>query len=250
LTKLPHLASFAKNKDISVYDIVHTEFLEDMFDLPMSAEAYLEFQELEVMCLEAQVIMQSGSKDIWTYIWGNANFTVKKAYMALIGVQPAPVQFNWIWESSCQARQKFFFWLLLHDRLNTRNLLGRKQMLLPCYNYATLNYNMQETLMHLFWECPFAQRCWDFVYPSRTNGLPLLEAISDIKDKLKVPFYMEIIILSSWAIWIVRNERIFENKSPTFNTWKAIFHQELKLLKYRIKKKFESEFLSWLEYFL
>jgi hypothetical protein len=104
--------------------------------------------------------------------------------------------------------------------------------------------------MHLFWECPFAHKCWDFVCPSRISGLPLLEAISNIKDKLKVPFYMEIIILSSWAIWIVRNERIFENKSPTFNTWRAIFHQELKLLKYRIKKKFESEFLSWLENFM
>jgi hypothetical protein len=108
LTKLPHLASFAKNKDISVYDTVHTEFLEDLFHLPMSAEAYFEFQELEVMCLEAQVTMQSGSKDIWAYIWGNANFTVKKAYMALIGVQPAPIQFNWIWDSSCQARHNFF----------------------------------------------------------------------------------------------------------------------------------------------
>jgi hypothetical protein len=104
--------------------------------------------------------------------------------------------------------------------------------------------------MHLFWECPFAQKCWDFVCPSRISGLPLLEAISDIKDKLKVPFYMKIIILSSWAIWIVRNERIFENKSPTFSTWKAIFLQELKLLKYRIKKKFESEFLFWLENFM
>jgi hypothetical protein len=80
--------------------------------------------------------------------------------------------------------------------------------------------------------------------------LPLLEAISDIKAKLKVPFYMEIIILSSWSIWIVRNGRIFENKSPTFNTSKAIYHQELKLLKYRIKKKLEPEFSSWLEIFL
>jgi hypothetical protein len=91
----------------------------------------------------------------------------------------------------------FFFWLLLHDRLNTKNLLGRKQMHLTCYNCATLECNQEETLMHLFWECPFAQKCWDFVCPLRTRGLPLLEAISDIKENLKVPFYMEIIILST-----------------------------------------------------
>jgi hypothetical protein len=66
-----------------------------------------------------------------------------------------------------------------------------------------------------------------FHLPHKNKGLPLLEAISDIKNKLKVPFYMKIIILSSWCIWIVRNGKIFENKIPTFNTWKAIYYQEL-----------------------
>jgi hypothetical protein len=91
--------------------------------------------------------------------------------------------------------------------------------------------------MHLFGECPFAQRCWDFICPTKTRGLSLLEAISDIKNKLKVPFYMEIIILSSWSIWIVRNGKIFENKRPTLNTWKAIYYQELKLLWYMMSSK-------------
>jgi hypothetical protein len=87
----------------------------------------------------------------------------KKAYKALIGYQPAIPLFSWIWKSSCQSKHKFFFWLLLNDRLNTRNLLGRKRMTLQYYNCATLECNREETLQHLFWTCPFAEQWWDFI---------------------------------------------------------------------------------------
>jgi hypothetical protein len=42
--------------------------------------------------------------------------------------------FVWIWKSSFQPKHKFFFWLLIHDRINTRNLLKRKNMILPSYD--------------------------------------------------------------------------------------------------------------------
>ena len=61
---------------------------------------------------------------------------------------------------------------------------------------------------------------------------------------------MEIIILGSWAIWISRNDKIFENITPSFDGWKHIFFQELKLLKYRIKKKYEAQFSAWLDAWL
>jgi hypothetical protein len=101
--------------------------------------------------------------------------------------------------------------------------------------------------LHLFWECPFASKCWDFICPPISKGLPVLEALSHIKDKLKVPFYIEIIILASWSIWIIRNNKIFENTRPTFSIWKAIYYQELKLVVYRIKKKYESDFKAWIQ---
>jgi hypothetical protein len=76
----------------------------------MSNEAFSEFEALEDFCIKTQDIMQAGNIDSWSYIWGNDAFTVKKAYMTLIGYQPAPPHFNWIWKSSCQARHKLFFW--------------------------------------------------------------------------------------------------------------------------------------------
>jgi hypothetical protein len=100
--------------------------------------------------------------------------------------------------------------------------------------------------MHLFWNCPFASKCWNFVCPTRTKNLVLLDAVSDIKDKLRVPLFMEIIILASWSIWLIKNKKILENIRPTFSTSKAIFHQKLRLVGFRIKKKFETDFKDWI----
>ena len=47
---------------------------------------------------------------------------------------------------------------------------------------------------------------------------------------------------------MVRNNRIFINKRPTFERWKAIYISELNWLKYRIKAKHSAQFYSWREY--
>uniref|UniRef100_A0A453HKQ5 Uncharacterized protein n=1 Tax=Aegilops tauschii subsp. strangulata TaxID=200361 RepID=A0A453HKQ5_AEGTS len=78
-------------------------------------------------------------------------------------------------------------------------------------------------------------------------NLSVLEAFQDLKDKLNYPFFMEIIILGSWAIWITRNNKIFENIAPSFQGWKFIFKEELKLLKHRMKQKFDRQFSVWLD---
>ena len=165
----------------------------------------------------------------------------------MIGFKQVPPYFNWIWKSSCQPKHKMFFWMLLHDRLNTRNLLRRKTFVLQEYNCAVRDFQQEETLHHLFWGCSFAMICWDFIYPTRTPNLLVFEAFEDIKDKLRLPFFMEIIIIGSWAIWISRNNKIFEHIQPSFQGWKHIYLQELKLLTHKIRPKYEAQFNYWLE---
>jgi hypothetical protein len=58
---------------------------------------------------------------------------------------------------------------------------------------------------------------------------------------------MEIIILTAWGIWISRNNKIFNNQTPSLKTWKIIFLQEAKLLIYRMKKKHADTFKEWLQ---
>jgi hypothetical protein len=78
---------------------------------------------------------------------------------------------------------------------------------------------------------------------------PFKDAINDIKNKLQIPFAMDIIVLATWSIWIVRNNKIFNNQRPSFASCKAILHDELRMLGHRIKNKFKEQFFSWLEGF-
>jgi hypothetical protein len=70
--------------------------------------------------------VQDGTKDKWSYIWGNNTFSSQNAYKVMIGHLPAPQILAWVWKPSCQAKHKFFFWLLVHDILNTMNFQRRK----------------------------------------------------------------------------------------------------------------------------
>jgi hypothetical protein len=112
---------------------INSDYLEDLFHLPLSQQAFHEFEQLEIICASTAQKIQEGNIDSWTYIWGNDSFSPKTAYKVLIGYQPTIPHFSWLWKTSCQARHKFFFWLLLLDRLNTRNLLKRKNFQLQNY---------------------------------------------------------------------------------------------------------------------
>ena len=104
--------------------------------------------------------------DSWLYTWGSSVYSSKKAYMVLIGSTQASPLFKWLWKSSNLGNHKFFFWILLRDRLNTRNLLKRKHMHLEDYSSVLCNLGCEETSFHLFFECSFSRDCWAPLYPS------------------------------------------------------------------------------------
>jgi hypothetical protein len=239
--------SLAKKTDVSVHEVMHHKFLEDLFHIPLSQEAFAEFL-LEDLCLSTQGLMDPLASNTWSYIWGSQHFSSKKAYSVLTGNQPTRPHFSWIWKSSCQSKHKLFFWLLLRDRLKTRNLLARKNFQLQNYDCETSQCHQEETIVHLFWSCPFAPRCWEFICPDRFPSLDWVEAVVDLKMKLQVPFYMEIIILTAWGLWMVRNNKIFNNHRPPFQSWKAIYYHELTLVSHRVRNKYAQQFKDWLEH--
>jgi hypothetical protein len=91
---------------------------------------------------------------------GGGSYSVSKSYNHLMGQEYVHPAFKWIWRSKCQMKQKVFFWLLLHNRLNTRGMLQRRNMIPDSYTCELCLLQRVETMRHMFLLCPFAKNCW------------------------------------------------------------------------------------------
>lgn len=57
-------------------------------------------------------------------------------YKVIRGPNSAHIIFKLLWKASSVFRHKIFFWLILHSRLNTRNLFHTKNIQMSSYNYS------------------------------------------------------------------------------------------------------------------
>jgi hypothetical protein len=178
--RFPELFSIAKYPSASFSETVsRTDFLCN-FSLPLSVQANDQLLELQNHIDNRPA---SDGHDVWSYSWGNRNFSTAKAYKALVGQRPTHPAFLWIWSSKCQMKHKVFFWLLLKDRLSTRELLRRKQMELDSYTCDLCLRGKMETVAHLFFRCTFAKACWNLIGVSVVTSRPILHIIKLIKGE-------------------------------------------------------------------
>ena len=110
-----------------------------------------------------------------------------------------------IWKSAAMLRYKIFVWLILHERVNVRNLLLRKNFHLPNYNCEICNCSCEETSLHLFWDCPFALSCWDSIVPNKERGTNAFDELTFLLTHLPKQFAMSIVTIGCWHICMKRN---------------------------------------------
>jgi hypothetical protein len=94
------------------------------------------------------------AKDSWHFIWGlHRYFSCHYYQYQFRELKPSMLVLR-IWESKCIPKIKFFAWLLLNDRINTRNMLRRRRKVLEeGYNCVMCQYSVEETV-HLFFDYP------------------------------------------------------------------------------------------------
>ncbi|KAL6627690.1 hypothetical protein ACP70R_031416 [Stipagrostis hirtigluma subsp. patula] len=208
----PELHSYAKKSLGTVSEAKAMEDISDLFHLPLTQIAFLQIGELQVQLNNIHLTDQN---DNWQYIWGTKLFSSAKAHKVMIGHSPVHPAFKWLWKCSCQMKHKVFFWLLMKDRLNTRGMLRRRNMELDSYVCEMCIWQREESLVHLFLLCPFAKLAWQKIGVLAPGTVNPAQAISSIKRQLNVPFFMEIIVIMAWAIWMTRNDWLFNNQDPT-----------------------------------
>jgi hypothetical protein len=238
------LFSFACNTILSIKEAKQKEHLLEIFQLPLSVQAYEQYLELNEAWGQITV---TNAKDTWKIIWGSEIFSTKKTYKHLMGQSQVHQIYRSLWKNKCQPKHKVFYWLWLKNRLNTRNMLRRKNMTLESYTCENCIWQKEETLYHLFLRCNFAKACWHSIGLIPPRIVNPEEAAANLKQQLNVPFSMEVIILMTWSIWKCRNAWLFQNKDPTVQHCKQEFANELLLVIHRALGRFDSAIPAWLQ---
>ena len=76
----------------------------------------------------------------------------------------------------------------------------------------------------------------------------MVQIAAQAKLDFAKPFFAEVVFLSWWNIWLVKNDRIFRKIKPTFSKWKVGFMHEISLLAHRIKSRHKDELLHWIAF--
>jgi hypothetical protein len=123
----PHLFYFEKDKRIPLHKVFENMGLDifELFNLPPSLVAMDECNIMTTIISAARKF-NSIISDSWSFLGNNLAYPTKKVYLSLINPPVAPAPYKWVSKSACLPKQKFFFWVMTQDRLNTKDLLTRK----------------------------------------------------------------------------------------------------------------------------
>jgi hypothetical protein len=165
------------------------------------------------------------------------------------GLEVSPI-FRKLWKSKILHKQKVFVWLLLVDRLNTRDMVERRHWQLRSgVNCAVCTSHERETREHLFFNCPFASKVWQKLGIVWTTDHSITVMFDRAKQSFQGPIFFEVATCALWGIWKIRNSKKFEGKEPRFQTWEAVFKHDLGLVVHRVKAGHRAALSTWLVLF-
>jgi hypothetical protein len=132
--------------------------------------------------------------DDWSFPGKPGRYPTKKVYLAITKPPTAPAPYKWIWKSCCLPKQKFFFWVLVQDRLNTKELMRRKNFFVESKYCVLCDEQIEESMFHLFFSCDFSQNFWWKLGEEWNVELDTMDMIMDAGDRSHNTFFKEIMI--------------------------------------------------------
>ena len=154
---------------------------------------------------------------------------------------------RWIWKSCVLPKHKIFFWLLLQDRLNTRDLLATKNFIIESYHCILCSDGGSEDYRHLFFDCDFSRNFWWKLNIEWNADLDLLLMLMEAKRRYNLICFKESLIVGCWAIWTHRNRNIFDNQEIDLDVCFQDFVCCFKLVMHRAKPSLKEGMSQWVD---
>ena len=166
-------------------------------------------------------------EDKWVWVEeGSGLFTCKSLFKTLID-KPTFTPFNFyhfIWKISIPSKLRVFGWLLILKKLNTQDLLQKRQPLLYVSpSWCVMCKKGSETVNHLFLHCSVAQKVWTNILQKFTISWVLPQDINHLilgdfmfgRDRRTKLLWSLVIFAVLWTLWRERNQRIFEDREES-----------------------------------
>ena len=160
-------------------------------------------------------VREENDRTIWSAS-PSGMFSVSSAYNLLLGTSPANFNWNLVWKKTLPPRIKFFLWLVVHNRLLTREVCVRRHI--PTTAHCPRCDDPCESILHLLRDCQESQVIWSSWLQGRRldyfNSLPF-------DDWLRVNFsnssfivannipWADLFCYTCWYIWRWRNCCVF-----------------------------------------
>ena len=159
-------------------------------------------------------------------------------------LQQHPDTTKQIWKSQCTARVKFFTWLVLIDRLNTKTMLSKRHIEVHGDDLCVMcTTGADETIDHCSLLVPL-QICAGT--KSTSIGISHLAWKTDSSKEHKT---MEWTSIAAWEIWKIQNDKKFNRGNPSVDKWFCNFKSQSLLQSIRFNTDLRSAFCFWLDAF-
>jgi hypothetical protein len=241
--QFPRLFSFARSEDTAVAEFALTTDLTTLFTLPFSMEAHAEYEQVQHLIADTNI---TGDLDTRRFIWGSTSYTSSRFYQYIFSAVPCDRALRAIWKSRCLPKLKVFVWLLFKDRLNTRDMMLRRQWhFISGPTCVLCQDQVLETRDHLFFECTFAKNCWNTCHIIWDMDLAIEARYATARLIFAGPCFMEIVACVAWNVWKERNDHIFRGILPSFQRWRVRVQSDLMLHQFRVKTALVQPLVDW-----
>jgi hypothetical protein len=210
----PSLYNIVQHKNVMVSTVLNQTPINVCFRRGLNDHKWIEWLDL---CQKLITVTLTPEPD--KFIW-NLNesglFTVKSMYLDLMNGHTRFLR-KYLWKMKIPLKIKIFMWFLHNKVLLTKDNLAKRNWS-GCLKCCFCDSN--ETIDHLFLNCPFAKIVWRMVYfafnipaPTSINNMfgNWLNGVSKC-DKARIRIGIAALC---WSIWTSRNDMVFNKQKST-----------------------------------